>query len=65
MSFSVLNSENFCSMCSYLNNWDKKISNLDVADDYRSERSEIHKAQGKDFPFSFGDVSSTIAVLST
>ncbi|CAF1469289.1 unnamed protein product [Adineta ricciae] len=39
----------------YLNNWDKKIPNLDVADDYRSERSEIHKAQGKDFPFSFGD----------
>ncbi|CAF1024423.1 unnamed protein product [Rotaria sp. Silwood1] len=39
----------------YLNNWDKKIPNLDVADDYRSEREEIHKAQGKDFPFSFGD----------
>jgi hypothetical protein len=42
---------------SYLNEWDKKIPNLDVADDYRSEREEIHKAQGKDFPFSFGDVS--------
>ncbi|CAF1285378.1 unnamed protein product [Rotaria sordida] len=39
----------------YLNNWDKKIPNIDVADDYRSEREEIHKAQGKDFPFSFGD----------
>ncbi|UJR15300.1 hypothetical protein I4U23_002253 [Adineta vaga] len=35
--------------------WDKKIPNLDVADDYRSERTEIHNAQGKDFPFSFGD----------
>jgi hypothetical protein len=40
-----------------LNNWDKKIPSLDVADDYRSEREEIHKVQGKDFPFSFGDVS--------
>lgn len=39
----------------YLNNWDKKISNLDVADDYRSERKEILRVQGKNFPFSFGD----------
>ncbi|CAF3723886.1 unnamed protein product [Adineta steineri] len=39
----------------YLNNWDKKIPNLDVADDYKSERTEIHKVQGKEFPFSFGD----------
>jgi len=39
----------------YLNDWDKKIPNLDVADDYRSEREEIHKVQGKAFPFSFGD----------
>ncbi len=42
---------------SYLNNWDKKLPNLDVADDYRSERQEILKVQGKNFPFSFGDVS--------
>lgn len=41
----------------YLNNWDKKIANLDVADDYRAEREEIQNAQGKSFPFSFGDVS--------
>ncbi|CAF1260525.1 unnamed protein product [Rotaria magnacalcarata] len=39
----------------YLNHWDKKIPNLDVADDYKSERQEIQKVQGKDFPFSFGD----------
>ncbi|CAF4401687.1 unnamed protein product [Rotaria sp. Silwood2] len=39
----------------YLNNLDKKIPKLDVADDYKSEREEIHKAQGADFPFSFGD----------
>ncbi len=53
----------FLSVYSYLNNWDKKIPNLDVADDYRSEREEIHKAQGKDFPFSFGDVSKSIDFL--
>jgi type IV secretory pathway VirB6-like protein len=46
----------FIFLCSYLNNWDKKIPNLDVADDYRSERQEILQVQGKDFPFSFGDV---------
>ena len=48
----------------YLNSWDKKIPNLDVADDYRSEREEIHRAQGKDFPFSFGDVSSSSFLTS-
>lgn len=48
---------------SYLNNWDKNIPNLDVADDYRSEREEIHKVQGKEFPFSFGDVNEEILLL--
>lgn len=41
----------------YLNDWDKKISNLDVVDDYHSERQQILSIQGKDFPFSFGDVN--------
>lgn len=41
---------------SYLNHWDKRLPHLDVADDYRSERREILKVQGKNFPFSFGDV---------
>lgn len=40
---------------SYLNNWDKEIPRLDVIDDYRHERKEVLKAQGPDFPFSFGD----------
>jgi hypothetical protein len=40
----------------YLNNWDKVLPNLDVVDDYRSERKEIQARQGKEFPFSFGDV---------
>lgn len=40
----------------YLNDWDKQIEMLDVVDDYRSEKQEIEKYQGKHFPFSFGDV---------
>ena len=42
----------------YLNDWDKKIPNLDVVDDYKTEKQQIRACQGKDFPFSFGDVSS-------
>ena len=42
---------------SYLNNWDKIIPNLDVIDDYKSEREEVLACQGASFPFSFGDVS--------
>jgi hypothetical protein len=45
---------------SYLNGWDKDIVNLDVVDDYKSEKQEILKVQGKSFPFSFGDVSHKI-----
>lgn len=41
----------------YLNDWDSKLLNLDVVDDYKSERKEILKCQGRHFPFSFGDVS--------
>lgn len=41
---------------SYLNDWDERISHLDVVDDYQSEKEEIKKVQGADFPFSFGDV---------
>jgi hypothetical protein len=42
---------------SYLNNWDKQIPDLDVVDDYKSEKAEILAKQGRSFPFSFGDVS--------
>ncbi|CAF4638813.1 unnamed protein product, partial [Rotaria sp. Silwood2] len=40
---------------SYLNDWDRKIPNLDVVDNYESEKEEILAVQGKSFPFSFGD----------
>jgi hypothetical protein len=42
----------------YLNDWDKNIPNLDVVDDYRNEKKEIQARQGKQFPFSFGDVNT-------
>lgn len=48
---------------SYLNNWDKKIPNLDVVDDYRNEKKQIQVCQGKNFPFSFGDVRYLILLL--
>ncbi len=43
---------------SYLNDWDRTIPNLDVVDDYKSEKKEILACQGKSFPFSFGDVNT-------
>ncbi|CAF1280531.1 unnamed protein product [Adineta ricciae] len=39
----------------YLNKWDAKLPFVDVCDDYRSEREEIWRVQGRQFPFSFGD----------
>ena len=44
----------------YLNDWDRKIPNLDVVDDYRNEKKEIQARQGKQFPFSFGDVRNIL-----
>ncbi len=41
----------------YLNDWDKEIQMFDVVDDYRSEKREVQRCQGTDFPFSFGDVN--------
>ena len=37
------------------NKWDAAIKNVDVVDDYVSERKEILRAQGSHFKFSFGD----------
>jgi hypothetical protein len=39
----------------YLNGWDQQIKRLDIVDDYQSEKVEVLKKQGQDFPFSFGD----------
>ena len=39
----------------YLSHWDKTMPNLDVIDDYQSERAEILRTRGANFPFSYGD----------
>lgn len=39
----------------YLNDWDTSLKNVDVVDDYVSEKREIQKAQGSQYRFSFGD----------
>ena len=39
----------------YLSGWDRRIPNVDVIDDYHSERAEVHRTRGPNFPFSFGD----------
>lgn len=41
----------------YLHDWDRTIPNLDIVQDYRSERKQIQACRGKDFPFNYGDVS--------
>jgi hypothetical protein len=43
------------SAISYLNKWDKQIPNLDVVDDYRSEKKQITKLKGANYRFSYGD----------
>ena len=39
----------------YLNRWDVQIPNLDVIDDYTSERKEVKKRNGSKYRFSYGD----------
>ncbi|CAF1135857.1 unnamed protein product [Adineta ricciae] len=43
------------SSVSYLSQWDRNMMNVDVVDDYKSEREEIRRTRGPNFPFSFGD----------
>lgn len=40
---------------SYLNNWDRAMPRLDVVDDYKSEKNEVLRVQGRSFRFTFGD----------
>jgi hypothetical protein len=43
------------SAISYLQDWDKKIQNLDVVDDFHTVKANILKKQGQSYYFSFGD----------
>jgi hypothetical protein len=48
----------------YLNDWDKKIKNLDVVDDYESERKEIYAAGKVKTAFTYGDYIAKILLGS-
>ncbi len=48
------------SCIGYLNDLDKKIKNLDVSDDFYSEKQQILKVQGSKFSFTFGDYITKI-----
>ncbi|CAF1399012.1 unnamed protein product, partial [Adineta steineri] len=43
------------SSVAYLSQWDRNMQNVDVVDDYKSEREEIRRNRGANYPFSFGD----------
>lgn len=49
---------------SYLNDWDRKIKNLDVVDDYESEKKEIYSIRRKHNSFTFGDYIAKILLGS-
>jgi hypothetical protein len=43
------------SSVAYLSQWDRTMMNVDVVDDYKTEREEVRRAMGYNYPFSFGD----------
>jgi hypothetical protein len=48
----------------YLNNWDATIPNLDIVDDFESEKKEIYKAGRLKAAFTFGDYIAKILLGS-
>ena len=47
---------------SYLRDWDRKMKNVDVTDDYRSQQKAVQKKRGSNHPFSHGDYVVKILV---
>ena len=39
----------------YLNEIDRLYTEIDVSDDYWTERRQIQRVQGRNFPFTYGD----------
>jgi hypothetical protein len=37
------------------NEWDRTMLNVDVTDDFDTEREKIRRCRGRDYPFSRGD----------
>ena len=48
----------------YLNDWDNKIQNLDVVDDYESEKKEIYAAGKVKTAITYGDYIAKILLGS-
>jgi hypothetical protein len=49
---------------SYMNTWDKEIPNVDVNDDFKSEKKEILKVQGPNFKFDYPEYACKIILGS-
>jgi hypothetical protein len=43
------------SCVNYLNEWDETMLNVDVTDDYITERDRIRSFRGSNYPFSIDD----------
>ncbi|CAF4224370.1 unnamed protein product [Rotaria sp. Silwood2] len=43
------------SSVAYLSQWDRTMMNVDVVDDYKTEREQVRRTRGYNYPFSFGD----------
>jgi hypothetical protein len=43
------------SSVAYLSEWDRTMLNVDCVDDYKTERDEVRRNKGFNYPFSFGD----------
>ncbi|CAF1432899.1 unnamed protein product [Rotaria sordida] len=43
------------SSVAYLSEWDRTMTNVDVIDDYKTEREEVRRLRGPQSPFSYGD----------
>ena len=48
----------------YMNKWDVQIPNLDVVDDFESEKKEIYEMKRTQTAFSFGDYIAKILLGS-
>ncbi len=48
----------------YLNLWDETIKNLDIVDDYESEKREVYMANPRNYAFSYGDYITKILLGS-
>lgn len=54
VSFLLCTDEAIC--VNYMREWDKRMVNVDVTDDYHTEKKRIRECQrNPDFPFSYGD----------